>query len=52
MSSLAEMRREIQALADAKNAVCLQRCFRTAAGEYGHGDQFLGSRVPPLRAFV
>lgn len=52
MSSLAALRREIQALADPKNAECLQRFFKTAAGDYGHGDQFLGIRVPPLRAIV
>lgn len=46
------MRAEIQALADPADAIHLQRFFKTAPGEYGAGDKFLGLRVPDLRRLV
>lgn len=39
-------------LADEKQAAILQRFFKTAPGQYGYGDKFLGLRVPQTRAIV
>jgi 3-methyladenine DNA glycosylase AlkD len=46
------LRKELYALADPADAVHLQRFFKTAPGEYGAGDKFLGLRVPALRKLV
>lgn len=40
---------ELHELADTKIAGHSQRFFKTAPGEYGEGDKFLGIRVPTLR---
>jgi 3-methyladenine DNA glycosylase AlkD len=37
-------------LADPDDAVFLRRYFKTAPGEYGAGDVFIGARVPQARA--
>ena len=47
--TLAALRKELYALADPADAIHLQRFFKTAPGEYGAGDKFLGLRVPTLR---
>ncbi len=39
-------------MADPATAVNLQRFFKTAPGQYGAHDVFLGIKVPPLRALV
>jgi 3-methyladenine DNA glycosylase AlkD len=36
-------------LADARIAAHARRFFKTGPGEYGHGDRFIGIRVPVLR---
>lgn len=39
----------LKALGDRKTAVHSQRFFKTARGEYGEGDVFLGIRIPVIR---
>jgi len=41
--------RRLQALGDRKRALAVQRFFKTAPGEYGEGDVFVGLRVPEIR---
>jgi len=41
--------KEMRKLANPKIAEHSQRFFKTAKGEYGHGDIFIGIRVPELR---
>jgi 3-methyladenine DNA glycosylase AlkD len=47
--TLAAVRKRLRSLGDAKDAEFLQRFFRTAPGEYGAGDKFIGIRVPVTR---
>lgn len=42
----------LAAVADADDAVFLQRFFKTRPGQYGEGDVFIGVRVPKTRAVV
>ncbi len=42
----------LQAMADPVHAEFVQRYFKTAPGQYGAGDRFLGIRMPALRALV
>jgi 3-methyladenine DNA glycosylase AlkD len=48
MSAL-DMQNRLQTLGDPQHARVLQRFFKTGPGEYGHGDVFVGIRVPQLR---
>lgn len=41
--------RALKAQASEANAQGARRFFKTAVGEYGHGDHFLGVRVPQIR---
>ena len=42
----------LESLGDEKQAKHLMRFFKTAPGEYGHGDKFLGIKVPVTRSVV
>jgi len=48
--SLKELRAELRALADPRQAEVLMSFFKTGPGQYGEGDRFLGIRVPVQRA--
>jgi 3-methyladenine DNA glycosylase AlkD len=39
----------LQTLGDRERATALQKYFKTARGEYGEGDVFVGLRVPEIR---
>ena len=39
-------------MADEKQRLVLMRFFKTAPGEYGHGDRFIGLKVPQTRSIV
>jgi 3-methyladenine DNA glycosylase AlkD len=45
----AQLSQRLVSLGTAENAEKAQRFFKTAKGEYGEGDRFLGVRVPILR---
>ena len=42
--------RQMESLRDEEQRQVLMRFFKTAPGEYGYGDEFLGIRVPQTRA--
>ena len=46
---LQSVRDELQKYADDSHANTSQRFFKTAPGEYGEGDRFIGVRVPLIR---
>lgn len=45
-----EVQKKLRSLANPAQAKQLQRFFKTAPGEYGAGDLFLGLKVPQVRA--
>ena len=49
---LAQLRARLQKIASPSDAKMAQRFFKTAPGEYGAGDKFIGIRVPVLRKLV
>ncbi len=52
MTTAAEIIEALTALADEKQRAILTRFFKTAPGQYGEGDRFLGIKVPTVRAIV
>jgi 3-methyladenine DNA glycosylase AlkD len=48
----AEITKELERLNDDQAAAHSQRFFKTAPGQYGHGDVFRGIRLPALRALA
>lgn len=50
MTTAADVMAALAEVADADDAVFLQRFFKTAPGQYGEGDVFIGVRVPATRA--
>ena len=50
--ALASVRRDIRKIARAERAATNKWFFKTAPGEYGAGDRFLGVTVPQLRALA
>jgi 3-methyladenine DNA glycosylase AlkD len=51
-ATAAAIRARLRPLADAGVAAHAQRFFKTGPGDYGHGDRFIGIRVPVLRKFA
>ncbi len=47
-----DLERALQQLADPTKATFLAKFFKTGAGEYAEGDEFLGLTVPQTRAII
>ena len=51
-AALSSVRRDIRKIATAERAASNKSFFKTAPGDYGHGDRFLGVTVPQLRTLA
>jgi len=49
MPTLTQLKKDLNKLADRKQAAILSRFFKTGPGAYGEGDVFLGIKVPEQR---
>ena len=49
MKKAADVRKELQSMADPEKAAILQRFFKAGLGQYGEGDIFIGVIVPKSR---
>ena len=52
MTTLSDIRAELQQLADPVRATHSLRFFKTGPGQYGEGDKFLGLTVPQMRSLA
>jgi 3-methyladenine DNA glycosylase AlkD len=52
MMTLARLSQRLHALSSRERALLSQRFFQNGPGEYGAGDQFLGLKVPQVRAIL
>ena len=52
MTTAKEIIEYMESLRDDEQRVILMRFFKTAPGEYGYGDEFLGLKVPQTREVV
>ena len=52
MATLKTIQNQLRAIADPATARISQGFFKTAPGQYGEGDIFLGIKVPILRGLV
>ena len=52
MTKAKEIIEYMESLRDEEQRVILMRFFKTAPGEYGYGDEFLGLKVPQTREVV
>jgi 3-methyladenine DNA glycosylase AlkD len=50
VTTAADVQTALAEVADAEDAVFLQRFFKTGPGQYGEGDVFVGVRVPQVRS--
>jgi 3-methyladenine DNA glycosylase AlkD len=50
--TLAELSRDLRSHASSQRALLLSRYFKTAPGQYGAGDTFIGVTVPQVRTVV
>lgn len=52
MTTALEIQTILEKMADPAQARHLMRFFKTGEGDYGHGDRFLGIKVPRVRSVV
>lgn len=50
LHSILQLRQELRAKAKPSKALLAQKFFKTAKGQYGYGDKFIGVTVPEQRA--
>lgn len=52
MTTLKNLKKDLQKLANPEKSLILQRFFKTGKGEYGEGDKFMGITVPLQRNLI